>query len=282
MLYPSNNLNKEEQKMVTKDLNQKNVLEMTDEQYYNDQTLITNSHLKVLLEGGPEALENYYKYGSEDKPEFAFGRAFHTLILEPEEFTNRYYIFDDTDICKEIGGKRPTSTNKYKEWKEKLSMDNFGKEMIGLDDLNRLEKMEDKLYSIPQVKTLLENTKREVVYQANIEGVECKGKLDAIKPNQMIIDLKTTSKAPTPYNFGKDFRNYNYDRQMAFYAELAQVPSACIIAIQKTVPYTVGVYMISNESMETGIEKYKYALDLYKDQYRGNLDIDKFYYQGSI
>ncbi len=289
MLYPSNKLSKEETIMVTKDLNEKNVLEMTDEQYYSDQSLVTNSHLKVLMEGGPEALENYYKYGSEDSATFAFGRAFHTLILEPEEFNNRYYIFDDTKKCIEISGedwqsnnKKPRNTGKYKEWMKEVLIESKGKEMISMDDMTRLENMEAKLYSIPQVKALLEDTKREVVYQANIEGVECKGKLDAIKPNQMIIDLKTTSKAPTPYNFGKDFRNYNYDRQMAFYAELAQVPSACIIAIQKTAPYTVGVYLISNESMESGQDKYRYALDLYKEQYRGNLEIDKFYYQGSM
>ena len=282
MLFPSNNLNKTEENMAKKDLNEKNVLDWDDDQYYGDITKVTNSHLKVLTEGGPEALENYFKYGSEDKPAYAFGRAFHCLILEPEEFNNRYYIMDDRDICEEIGGARPTTTKKYKAWLEEIQPEVEGKEILAIDDFEKLSKMEDKLYSIPQVRTLLENTKREVVYQAEIDGVECKGKLDAVKPNEMIIDLKTTSSAPTPYNFAKDFRNYNYDRQMAFYSKLADVPSACIIAIQKTAPYTVGVYLLSEETMNQGIEKYQFALDLYKNQYRGNLDLDKFYYQASI
>lgn len=282
MLFPSNKLNNQEKEIAMKDLNENNIIKENDNWYYADQTLVTNSHLKVLMEGGPEALDHYYKYGSEDKPEYAFGRAFHCLILEPEVFNERFFILDDTAICKEIGGKRPTATKKYAEWKDEIIEENKDKEIISLDDMNRMTKMEDKLLSIPQVRTLLENTRREVIYKANINGVECKGKLDAVKPNQMIIDLKTTSKAPTPYQFGKDFRNYNYDRQMAFYAELAKVPNACIIAIQKTAPYTVGVYMISEESMEEGVKKYSYALDFYKEQYRGNLDIDKFYYQSSL
>lgn len=282
MLYPSNKLNEEEKEIVNTDASIKNILQVNDDWYYSDTTKVTNSHLKVLLEGGPEALENYYKYGSEDKPAFAFGRAFHTLILEPETFSERYWILDDTEICKEIGGKRPSATKKYKEWLDQVSQDNLGKEVISLDDTLRLEEMRKKLYSIPQVKTLLADTQREVVYNRSINGVDCKGKLDAVKPNHLIIDLKTTSKCPSPEQFSRDFRNYSYDQQMAFYSALADVPEACIIAIQKVKPYTVGVYMVSKESMEQGTQKYEYALDLYKDQFRGNLDIDKFYYQGSL
>jgi hypothetical protein len=282
MLYPSNKLNQEEQNIVMSDKNNKHILQVSDEWYYSDNTKVTNSHLKILLEGGPEALENYYVYGSEDTEAFAFGRAFHTLALEPEEFTKRYWILDDTEICKEIGGKRPTATKKYKEWLEEVSQDNLGKEMMSLNDVQRLEEMVDKLYSIPQVEALLKDTQREVVYNRNINGVDCKGKLDAVKPNHLIIDLKTTSKCPNPEQFSRDFRNYSYDQQMAFYSALADVPEACIIAIQKVKPYTVGVYMISRESMEQGTQKYEYALELYKDQYRGNLDIHKFYYQGSL
>ena len=282
MLHPSNKLTEEEILITKTDANMKNILEVNDEWYYNDTTMVTNSHLKILNEGGPEALENYYKYGSEDNPAFAFGRAFHMFILEPHLFNENYWILDDTDICKEIGGKRPSATKKYKEWLEEVSQDNLGKEVISLNDLKRLEQMSDKLYSIPQVKILLQDTQREVVYKRNINGVDCKGKLDAVKPNNLIIDLKTTSKCPSPNQFARDFYNYNYDQQLAFYSALADVPEACVIAIQKVKPYTVGVYMISKESMDSGTRKYELALDLYKDQYRGNLDIDKFYYQGSL
>ena len=138
MLYPSNKLDKTEQEMVKQDLNSKNVLNWDDEKYYGDQTLVTNSHLKVLMEGGPEALESYYKYGSEDKPAYAFGRAFHCLILEPEEFNNRYYIMDDREICEEIGGARPTTTKKYKAWLEEIQPETEGKEILAIDDFERL------------------------------------------------------------------------------------------------------------------------------------------------
>tara|TARA_R100000951_G_scaffold116609_1_gene129326 strand:+ start:2627 stop:3475 length:849 start_codon:yes stop_codon:yes gene_type:complete len=282
MLYPSNKLNEEEKEIINTDASIKNILQVNDEWYYNDTTKVSNSHLKVLLEGGPEALENYYKYGSEDNPAFAFGRAFHMFILEPHLFTENYWILDDTEICKEIGGKRPSATKKYKEWLEQVSQDNLGKEVISFNDVNRLEEMKSKLYSIPQVVTLLKDTQREVVYNRSINGVDCKGKLDAVKPNHLIIDLKTTSKCPSPEQFSRDFRNYSYDQQMAFYSALADVPEACIIAIQKVKPYTVGVYMVSKESMQQGTQKYEYALELYKELFRGNLDIDKFYYQGSL
>jgi hypothetical protein len=281
MLF-SSELNQDAQEATQKDQHGNNIIKKGDDWYYNDKQYVTNSHLKVLIEDGPQGLEYYLENGSEDNPAFAFGRALHTLILEPDEFLNRYYIFDDRAICKEIGGARPTSTKKYKEWKEELSQDNFGKEMISLSDMDKLTEMEDKLYSIPQVKALLDKTAREIIYQRDIDGVPCKGKLDAVKPNKMIIDLKTTSDAPTPYNMMRRIRNFNYDRQMAFYCELAQVPDACIIAIEKKKPYTVGVYMLSEDTLAEGAKKYQTALTMYKELYQGNLDLDKFYYSGSL
>ena len=266
---------------MEQDRNAKNIIKEDDAWYYNDTSFVTNSHLKVLTEGGPEALRDYYKYGSEDKPAFAFGRAFHTLILEPEEFNARYYILDDSKICEEIGGKRPPSTKAYAAWMASIKEENSDKEILSIATMNTLEAMETKLLSIPQVVSLLENTTRETIYKGNFEGVPVKGKLDLIKPNRMVIDLKTCAKAPTVYEFGKTFRNFNYDRQMAFYAELADVPEACIIAIQKTRPYTVGVYMVSAESMNTGREKFMKALDQYKGMYL-NGDVDSFYYHGEL
>ena len=41
----------------------------------------------------------------------------------------------------------------------------------------------------PALLTAIE-TKKEVIYQGEINGVKCKGKLDLVKPNQMVIDLK--------------------------------------------------------------------------------------------
>ena len=280
-MITSDQLTQKEKDMLAKDLNEKNIIKEDDAWYYNDTSFVTNSHLKVLLEGGPEALAHYYRYGSEDKPAYAFGRAFHTLILEPEEFNSRYFILDDSGICEEIGGARPTSTKKYKEWLADAQKEAGDKEILPIATMNVLEAMETKLLSIPQVVALLENTAREVIYKGNFDNVPVKGKMDAVKPNRMIIDLKTTSSAPTPYEFGKTFRNYNYDRQMAFYAELADVPEACIIAIQKTKPYTVGVYMVSAESMNEGRDKFMRAIDEYKGLYLDK-DVEKFYYQGSL
>jgi len=280
-MITSDQLTQKEKDMLAKDLNEKNIIKEDDAWYYNDTSFVTNSHLKVLLEGGPEALAHYYKYGSEDKPAYAFGRAFHTLILEPEEFNSRYFILDDTKIREEIGGARPTTTKKYAAWLETQQKDIGDKEVLDIKTMNVLEAMETKLLSIPQVVALLENTAREVIYKGNFDNVPVKGKMDAVKPNRMIIDLKTTSSAPTPYEFGKTFRNYNYDRQMAFYAELADVPEACIIAIQKTKPYTVGVYMVSAESMNEGRDKFMRAIDEYKGLYLDK-DVEKFYYQGSL
>ena len=51
---------------------------------------------------------------------FDIGSAFHCMVLEPEEFSNRYFVVNDEEICDEIGGKKPRMTKKYKEWYQKL------------------------------------------------------------------------------------------------------------------------------------------------------------------
>ena len=57
-------LTQKEKDMITQDHNVKNIINKDDEWYYNDTSYVTNSHLKVLVDDGPEALRDYYKHGS--------------------------------------------------------------------------------------------------------------------------------------------------------------------------------------------------------------------------
>ena len=39
------------------------------------------------------------------------------MLFEPDNAHEIYYTLDDSDIIKEIGGKSPRNTKKYREWK---------------------------------------------------------------------------------------------------------------------------------------------------------------------
>lgn len=45
------------------------------------------------------------------------GQLIHCLVLEPEQFNERYTVLDDAEKVAEIGGGNPRATKVYKEWK---------------------------------------------------------------------------------------------------------------------------------------------------------------------
>jgi hypothetical protein len=55
----------------------------------------------------------------EESAAMKFGAMLHVLVLEPHDFDNRFYTFDDSDKCQELiagGAKSPRATKQYKEW----------------------------------------------------------------------------------------------------------------------------------------------------------------------
>ena len=92
------------------------------------------SQLKKLFVS-VSSLTSYLKRKWQTTPSMMLGSLVHCLVLEPDEFSKRYVVLDDKDICKEIGGARPTSTKLYKEWLTELTDSNAGKEFVSMKDM---------------------------------------------------------------------------------------------------------------------------------------------------
>ncbi len=268
----------------TYDKNQGNIIDKSDEWYYNDKTFVSNSHLSKLLSGGPQHLKAYYEHGQKDTPAMIFGRAQHCLLFEPEWFSKRFFAIDDEEICEEIGGSRPRSTSKYKEWKEILISENQGKQEIGLEDMTDIKNMIDKAMSYKQVRELVESAyKKEVIYQKDLKGVKCKCKTDAINPSNFILDYKSTRHPATLFNWPKIERERRYNRQASFYKDITGVKSFWFIVQEKTYPYTVCLVEQSEESYIKGCEEYEFGLDMYKKHFIENPQgIDNFLEMGIL
>jgi hypothetical protein len=65
----------------------------------------------------PKDFADYKLQKKEPTQAMIYGSMVHCLVLEPDDFLNRYYPLDDMAICLEIGGSKPRATKKYKEWK---------------------------------------------------------------------------------------------------------------------------------------------------------------------
>lgn len=73
------------------------------------------SSLKAFIKSPRDFID--YKMGiREETDAMLYGTMLHCLVLEPDDFDKRYYCLEDGQICEEIGGEKPRSTNKYKDW----------------------------------------------------------------------------------------------------------------------------------------------------------------------
>jgi hypothetical protein len=65
----------------------------------------------------PRHFIDYKMQKVEETPAMLYGSMLHCLILEPDDFLKRYFVFDDTAKVAEIGGGNPRNTNAYRQWK---------------------------------------------------------------------------------------------------------------------------------------------------------------------
>ena len=176
------------------------------------------------------------------KPETAFrlGGAFHELLLEPEKFR--------TESCEGL-------------------------------DINLLYRMHRTVVSNQYCKSLLESSEKEktILWQEPNTGVRCKCKLDMVMegttPGPLITDFKTTS-ARSLRAFINCCQQYNYDRQMAFYADSIAAKQVCLIGVSKKAKRLFFVQKYANSAfIAEGRRKYRFLLqriqelDLYEAIY---------------
>ena len=253
------------------DKNESNIIMKDDDWYYNDKKYVTNSHLGMLLKGGPQHLKAYYEGEQKDTPALIFGKAQHCLLFEPELFQTRFYALDDTEICKEIGGKKPRGTTAYREWLTKVREENIGKQEIKFEDMRNINNMINKAMSYKQVREMVESAyKKEVIYQKEIKGINAKCKVDSINPSNFILDYKSTKDPATLFNAPNIIRKHGYNRQAAFYRDITGARSFWFLIQEKTYPYTVCLVEQSETSYEEGVGMYELGLDMYRKHFIEN------------
>jgi hypothetical protein len=228
-----------------------------DAQYYGafGKQFLSNSDVGSLLSNPKE-----FKVDRPDNPNFAKGRYFHQLILEPEKALETEFVdvsTRTTKIYKEFIKERDISfallTKEGEELRDSVKI------MMGNLDMYELIANADNEYEVPAV--------------SEIKGVMWKGKADIVHPD-MLIDLKTTSKID---DFKWSARKYNYDSQCYIYQELFGKPLIFLV-IDKT-SGMLGKYVPSDEFVKRGEEKVEAAIEVYQKFFAENSteDINTYY-----
>ena len=147
-----------------------------DVSYYGEfgKQYLSNSDIGTLLTN-PKA----FGISRPDNANFAKGRLFHQLILEPEKASEWEFI----DVASR-------NTKAYKEFVAERDVE-FALLQKEADEINELvTTMMSNMDFYDDIRN--EGNQYEVPAVGEIEGVMWKGKADIVHP-EMIIDLKTTS-----------------------------------------------------------------------------------------
>lgn len=208
-------------------------------------------------------LRHAIEHGREDSEAFAFGRAVHLLVLQPEVFSDQMAIIPACDRRTKAGKEE------YAAWQKDLA----GREEISMSDYLSAKKVADAVLGHSDAAALLDGAEREkpILWGDAVTGLKCKGRVDAIR-DELVIDLKT-SRDSSPRSFTSSVFRYGYHCQLAMYADGAacidgKLRGAAIIAVETNDPFCVQIYRLSEEALLLGRQEYRRLLAMYEEAKR--------------
>ena len=219
----------------------------------------------MLFKKSPLHYANKYmdakKIESGSTPAMILGSAVHTSILEPEQFCNRYFVADKVDGRTKEGKKRM----------EEIAIEAGSREILSSAVFEEVEKMSRSFLQNEIACQFLKDAQVEksIFWKDSHTNTLLKCRPDIWLPN-MIGDVKTTVDA-SPKSFQRDIAQYGYHIQAAmiqdgiFHITGKRITEYVTLAIEKTEPYAIGIYMLDHESIERGRQEYRELMELYND-----------------
>ena len=240
------------------------VIEMLrdDTNYYGDfgKQYLSNSDISTLLKDPSQ-----FGVSQPDNQNFAKGRYFHQLILEPSKAENVKYVTAST-----------RTTKAYKQYCE----DNDLPYALLESEVEEIQRLVTKMLSNYTFFDDIRNDGNEYEVPAigKICGQMWKGKADIVHPD-MLIDLKTTSNID---DFKWSARRYNYDSQAYIYQSLFNKPLV-FYAIEKGTG-RLCIYRPTTEFLERGEDKVERAVEVYKKFFAENAkeNINDYYIEQEL
>lgn len=194
-----------------------------------------------------------------DTPAKKMGRVAHLAAFEPDIFRASVAIW--------TGGRRAGN-----EWKA-FCAENKGRELLTEEEHEQCLSIQRAVRNDPVAKKYLVGGQAEVAVQwahrlpaggLPAEDIACKARLDFLG-RAAIADLKLTRDA-SPAAFGRQVWSYCYHAQAAFYVDGALAATGrrlpyVMVAVETREPWIVQVYVVPEEILELGRERYRDLLE---------------------
>lgn len=235
---------------------------MTNKEYREHEG-ISKSQLSLIAKSPA-----HFKYAmdnpnSEDTPSLLFGRAVHKYILEKEDFDKEFAVAPSCDRRTKAG----------KEQYEAFLIENQGKDVISIDDMEKIKAMSDVIDSIPMARRLLQGEHEQSFFWTDAktgEMVKCRPDcITKIGNTHILVDYKTTDNAETE-SFMKSAMRYSYDLQAGMYSEGMKICTDndyqfVFVAQEKNPPYAVNILQADKYFMAEGNELFHSLLEIYHE-----------------
>lgn len=231
---------------------------------YHTWDAASNTRLN-RLKRSPAHLKAYLDEPPPDTAALRLGRATHAAVLEPDLFAERY-------VCGPPGDRRKKEVKEA--WAE-IEAQYSPEYILKPDEYDACIAMRNSVRRRMSAAGLLGgqgDCELSVVWKDAATGVTCKARADRVSydlAGGTIVDLKTTTDA-SRLNFERAIFSLGYYRQAALYlngfnAAGRSVRHFTIIAVEKTPPYEVGVYRLTEGALEAGEDEIKELLKKYRE-----------------
>lgn len=242
----------------------------TNEEYHAGEG-VSNSMLSTYDKSPPEYCGKYVTKDlspGEQTPDMRLGQLVHELVLLGE-FENAVVI--PPEVLNKDGHK------KGKPWID-WAAEHKGKDQVSQDEMETIRGIRDALAAHPSAKHLLfGDGESEVPLRGTCQetGLLLRCKCDRFS-SRFIADLKVMRDV-SPQKFAYDADDYGYHRQQAFYSRLASAywdePNALpffFVTVNKTRPYRVETYQLSDEFAHAGEVEHYELLGRLAESYRND------------
>ena len=231
---------------------------------YHALDYVSKSHLDEVSKSPFHYWDKYINPNRvviEPTKQMLLGSAMHTMVLEPDLFEKEYLI-EPVNAPKrpttvQRNAKKPSSQtlDAIAYWEE-FDKKAVGKNLISIDDYERLTIMKQRIFDHPAASTILSLSgvaEQSYQWKDNQTGEICKSRPDFhTDDGTLIVDLKTTSDA-SELGFQKSVHNFRYHVQAGFYLRsINEAEQFVFIAIESKPPYLVAVYNASPEMIAAG------------------------------
>jgi exodeoxyribonuclease VIII len=228
---------------------------MENADYHALTSVVSKSHLDLVARSPLHYWARYVdpkRVEPEPTAAMLLGTAVHTLVLEADQFADRYVAAPEGIDRRYKAGKEL-----FAEWEAQAA----GRTVLTKADADLIQAMGRAVHGHPAAAYLLGlpgKAETTHIWIDEATGLECKCRPDWLTDDgSLIVDLKTTEDA-SPAGFSKSIAAYRYHVQAAHY--LTGVERAAgrrpgqfiFICVEKKAPHAVAVYAADAEMVAAG------------------------------